>query len=63
MTERDSTFAALDKAYQTQIGRLYDVLTAASEADMKSGLAIERFKAGLQRARTVREEALRAAGE
>ena len=58
MTERDATFAALDKAYQEHIGRLYAVLTQASEADIKSGIAIERFTAGLQKARTLREAAL-----
>jgi hypothetical protein len=58
MTERDATFAALDKAYQEHVGKLFAVLTQASDADMESGLAIKRFRAGLERARAVREAAL-----
>jgi hypothetical protein len=62
MTERDATFTALDKAYSEHIGKLFAVLCAASAEDIKSGLAIERFTAGLQKARTLREAALAAAG-
>ena len=58
MTELDSTYAAIDKAYQDHISRLYAVLTQANEHDAASGLAIDRFTAGLKRAREIREDVL-----
>lgn len=61
MTERDATFAAIDKAFQEHIGKLFAVLCAAAAEDIKSGLAIERFTAGLKKARDLREAALQAA--
>ena len=60
MTERDSTYAAVDKAFQGHIGRLYDTLTQATEADIKSGIAIERFNKGYKRALEIREAVLKA---
>jgi hypothetical protein len=58
MTELDSTYAAIDKGFQDHISRLYAVLTQASEHDIASGLAIDRFTAGLKRARKIREDVL-----
>lgn len=56
--ERSLTLAAIDAAYDAQVGKLFGVLCSATDADIKSGEAAERFEAGLRRALDQRDTAI-----
>jgi hypothetical protein len=57
--EVDLTLAALDKAFQTRIGKLFEVLGAATAAEVEARAAFERFDAGLARALAQRADCIK----
>jgi hypothetical protein len=56
--ETDLTLGALDKAFQARIGKLFEVLGAATSADLKSRAAFEGFDAGLAKALAQRADCI-----
>lgn len=61
--ERSLTLAAIDAAYDAQVGKLFAVLCSASEEDIASSVAPDRFAAGLKRALEARAMAMAEAAE
>jgi hypothetical protein len=57
MGESDAVLAGIDRGFIEQIAKIFGVFCSASDTDITSGAALERYTAGMFRALDRRAEA------